>query len=103
VGISDAFFVHARTLFWGTFRLRQTVSEVAKTESLGGDVGELISNIERAIKTIGEVGGEVSKEVYISGRIEQDQFGFTLSEELVSLLARHQYRLAFSGIVFLEE
>ena len=44
---------------------------------------------------------DLKREIYISGIIESQQFGFELTEEFFAFLVRNKFRIAFSGISFL--
>ena len=43
----------------------------------------------------------LTREIYITGSIENEQFGFIISFELINLLAENKYKLSFSGISYL--
>ena len=43
-----------------------------------------------------------SKEVYFSYVIENDQFGFGLSNQLIHLFAEYGYGFSLSGVYFVE-
>ncbi|MDR2901243.1 MAG: hypothetical protein LBV20_06980 [Treponema sp.] len=43
---------------------------------------------------------DVKHEVYISSRIENQQFGFQFNHNLLSLLSEYNYKISFSGISY---
>lgn len=45
---------------------------------------------------------DIKREIYISGRIENQQFGFSINHNLITLLSEYQYMISFSGISYID-
>ena len=64
--------------------------------------GIIISKLTPLLRLLSTIKvNDLTREVFISGSIENQQFGFFISLELIRLLVKNNYSISFSGISYL--
>lgn len=61
----------------------------------------IISKLGPLIKTLSVIDtNDLTREIYITGAIENQQFGFSINHDFINFLAENKYTLSFSGISY---
>jgi len=80
------------------------IKDICKMEEVAFDSSVLI---ERLLSLFDQLScipeSNVRRELYISGSINTQQFGFELPSDLLQVLSRYGYSLCFSGISYLDD
>ena len=64
----------------------------------------IINKLKPVIKTLSVIDvNDLEREIYISGAIENQQFGFSINHDVINLLAENKYKISFSGISYLTD
>jgi hypothetical protein len=64
----------------------------------------IINKIRPIIKTLSVIDvNDLKREIYITGAIENQQFGFSINHDVINLLAENKYTICFSGISYLTD
>jgi len=61
----------------------------------------IINKLKPIIKILSVIDiNDLEREVYITGAIENQQFGFSINLDVINLLAENKYKISFSGISY---
>jgi hypothetical protein len=78
------------------------IKDVYITNSIESDYINIVKKLEPLMDLLTLINlPHLRREVYISGSIENQQFGFSVDQKFIDLLSKFNYMLSFSGIFYL--
>ena len=87
----------------GSFKARSNVLVINdfytcnKIDDENNDI--IINKLIPIIETLSVIDvNDLTREIYITGTIEDQQFGFSINLDLINLLEKNKYKFSFSGI-----